>query len=378
MCTTGERRLCRRKFAFALLAVGFLAGECNSADQDSSTLPMPHFRYETDWLKLPAGLAMGEVVAVAVDRKDHVWVLHRYRTVKDRDPADVAPPITEFDNTGKYLRGFGGPGNGYEWPASEHSIAVTDQGDIWIGGNNRDEAHGDDMLLVFDSNSRFVRQFGQRGASEGNFDEKNFHAPGDIFIDERANEVYVADGYVNQRVVVLDKSNGQFKRMWGAFGTAPPRERPTSLPQAQVNEQGSETATIFKGLHAVERARDGFVYVSDRGNERIQAFTPTGAYVGQVSANRSLPSALTASGITFSKDRAQRYLFVADWGNGMIVVIDRKALKTVGTIGKQGTAPGEFTGPHLIDTDSKGVIYVAEVQGRRLQRLIPAARKQRR
>lgn len=128
----------------------------------------------------------------------------------------------------------------------------------------------------------------------------------------------------------------------------------------------------------MERARDGFVYVSDRGNERIQAFTPTGTYVGQVSVNRSLPSALTASGITFSKDRAQRYLFVADWGNGMIVVIDRKALKTVGTIGKQGAAPGEFTGPHLIDTDSKGVIYVAEVQGRRLQRLIPAARKQRR
>ena len=97
-----------------------------------------------------------------------------------------------------------------------------------------------------------------------------------------------------------------------------------------------------------------------------------GRQLGQFSVNRDLPAPLTASGITFSRDLAQKYLFVADWGNGMIVVVDRKKLAVVGTIGKQGTAPGEFTGPHLIDTDSKGVIYVAEVQGRRLQRLVPA------
>lgn len=158
----------------------------------------------------------------------------------------------------------------------------------------------------------------------------------------------------------------------GAFGKAPPKSVPPSSAQTIAADAAKPLGgEYFNGVHGVERSRDGLVYVSDRVNQRIQVFTPAGKYRGQLFINKGLKSPATASGITFSRDRGQKYLFVADWGNGMMVIVDRKAMKVLGTIGSTGTEPGQFKGPHLIDSDSKGVIYVAEVQGRRLQRLVP-------
>jgi hypothetical protein len=296
-------------------------------------------------------------------------VLHRPRTVTDRPPEKVAPVIMEFDTGGHYLRGFGGPSAGYEWPSSEHTLAIAANGDLWIGGNRHDDT-GDDMLLVFGSDGRFIRQIGQRGKSAGNYDRSNFHAPADVYIDDGARAAYVADGYGNQRLVVLDESDGRFRRMWSAFGKAPPEPRP-DVPAPDYKAQG-DGPEYFYGVHGVEKSRDGLIYVADRMHQRIQLFTPQGGYLRQVFINRDAPSPATASGMTFSRDKAQMYLFVADWGNHMIVVVDRRQMAVIGTIGHLGHAPGEFRGPHLLDTDSKGVIYVAEVQGRRMQRLIPA------
>ena len=358
----------RSTVIFAICMGIGIAGPAQSQQQPApASGAMPHFRYETDWIKLPAGMTMGEVTAVAVDRRDHVWVLHRPRSVKDRPAAEIAGPIVEFGPGGQYIRSFGGPSDQYEWPSVEHSLAVAANGDIWVSGSLMQAEHGDDMLLVFGRDGRFLRQIGKRGASQGNGDDRNFKAPADIFIDDRAREVYVADGYGNQRIVVLSK-DGRFHRKWGAFGKAPP-ESTAQTASASQNFEGGE---YFKGVHGVERSRDGLVYVSDRQNQRIQVFTASGQYRGQIFVNRDLKSPFTTSGITFSRDRSQKYLFAADWGNGMIAVIDRKAMRFLGNIGSAGTEPGQFKGPHLIDTDSKGVIYVAEVQGRRLQRLIPA------
>ena len=338
---------------------------------ETAQLPMPSFRFDTQWLKMPVNLATGEMVAVAVDKNDHLWVLHRPQTVTGRTPANVAPPIMEFDRDGRYVRGFGGPGSGYEWPGKEHSLAIAANGDIWISGS-RLEAEGDDMLLVFDAQGRFVRQIGQRGKSTGNEDRRNVHAAADIFIDDREQAAYVADGYGNQRLVVFGKDDGAFRRMWGAYGKAPPDPRPAP-PPADFHADGLEPE-YFYGVHGVEKARDGTVYVSDRMHQRIQAFSAHGRYLRQVFINRDAPSPTTASGITFSRDPQQKYMFVADWGNHMIVVVDRRNMSVIGTTGHRGEAAGEFRGPHLIDTDSKGAIYVAEVQGRRVQRLIPSDR----
>jgi hypothetical protein len=221
------------------------------------------------------------------------------------------------------------------------------------------------MLLVFDSNGQLLRQIGQRGASEGNLDRENLNAPGDIFIDDEAREAYIADGYGNQRAIVFSTEDGRFLRMWGAYGTD---EFPTSM---QDLPESDPQADSFHNVHGVEIANDGKVYISDRMNQRIQVFSADGTFLDQTLVNPGHPSPLTASGITFSTDEAQKYMFVVDWGNHMIEVFDRHSLEHIARIGNAGTQPGEFLGPHLIDTDSLGNLYIAEVQGARLQRLAP-------
>ncbi len=280
-----------------------------------------------------------------------------------------------FDRHGKFLRAFGGAGEGYDWPTVEHSITVDHQGRVWIAGNFRTAGSpGDDMLLTFSGDGRFLRQIGHRGASTGDADTNNLHAPADIFVDDAAHEVYVTDGYVNRRIIVFDSETGSYKRMWGAFSAVPSLEPapPARIEGSPATPDAGDGPPGFNGVHGVEISRDGFAYVSDRNNQRIQVFTRAGKYIRQVFVDRNMASGITASGMAFSPDRKQRYLYVADFGNSRLLMFDRTSLRLVQAIGKSGTGPGEFLSPHLIATDSRGIIYIAEVQGRRLQRLVPA------
>ena len=127
------------------------------------------------------------------------------------------------------------------------------------------------MILKFTPAGKLVLQIGKRGKSTGNADTANVHQPADVFVHAPTNELYVADGYGNQRVVVFDADSGKFKRMWGAFGehaaagddaqpagARPPRRRRSRRPQQ------------FGLVHAVKVSHDGIVYVADRTNNRIQ------------------------------------------------------------------------------------------------------------
>lgn len=315
--------------------------------------------------RLPNGWMVGDISAVAVDRQDNVYVLHRPASVKGPDAAHVAPPVLVFGRDGHFLRAFGGPTTAYEWPTTEHSLAVDGQGRVWISGNYRTRPAGDDMILVFDGAGRFLRQIGRRGASGGNADTRNFGAPADIFVDDAHREVYVADGYVNRRLIVLDSETGAFKRMWSAFGAPPPSEpapnpRAPGAPFAEVHDDGPAG---FNGVHGVEVSRDGMVYVADRWNQRIQLFTRAGKYRGQIFVDRNYPSPQTASGMALSPDRRQKYLVVSDMGNNQILVYDRARRQLVQRL------TDVVRGPHLIAGDSRGNIYVAEVALRRITRV---------
>lgn len=364
----------RRLSGLRLASIAFIFLMSAATVAGAAAREVPRFVPELGWLHLPNGSAVGEISAVTVDGHDNVWVLQRPRTITAADRARAAPPVLEFDRKGNFVRGFGGPGDGYDWPSVEHSIAVDGKGRVWIAGNFRTPGSpGDDMLLTFSGDGHFLRQIGRRGASAGDTDTSNLHGPADIFVDDAAREVYVADGYANRRIIVFDSETGAFKRMWGAFGTVPP---PGAAPPPRVDgvpvvPETGDGPRDFNGVHGVRLSKDGLIYVSDRNNQRIQVFTRAGKYVRQVFVDRNLRSGTTASGIAFSPDRRQRYLYVADFGNAHILVFERATLRLLETIGGSGTAPGEFRGPHLIATDSKGIIYVAEVQGRRLQRLIP-------
>lgn len=345
-------------------------GSCSSGVAD--------FEADTEWLKLPPEKVLGDITAVAVDHNDHLWVLHRPASVSSADPEHILAPVVEFDTDGILVQALGGASDEYQWPDREHSLAVSANGHLWISGSdfrNVEPGRGDDMIVVLNSDGSFVQQIGQRGASTGNLDRENLHAPADIYIDDAEAEVYVADGYGNQRVIVFDRDDGSFLRMWNAFGSSEFPQSPAELETMMATTVNGSGPSTFNAVHGVEMANDGKVYVSDRLNQRIQVFTPQGNYLGQTYVNQGHPSPLTASGITFSPDKNQKYMFVTDWGNNTIEMFERLTLTHIGRLGSAGSEPGQFLGPHLIDTDSQGVIYVAEVQGARMQRLIPCNTK---
>jgi len=333
---------------------------------------MPVFEVDPSWPKLPNNWVMGTVSSVTVDRHDHIWILQRPGSVPDSLKARAAPPVIEFDAGGTFLNAWGGAGRGYDWPLTEHGITVDYKDVVWIGGSGVT----DDMLLKFTRQGRFLKQFGAKGQSHGNSDQVNVNRSADVFVYEKTNEAFVADGYGNRRVIVLDAETGAFKRMWGAFGNAPDNAPPSVAaggPPAppQLDTEGPGAETFGNPVHAIKISNDGLVYVADRSNRRVQVFTPDGKYKTQVFINRAGPSNSSAAGLGFSPDAQQQFLYVADLGNSHVVVLNRKTLQVLYQFGVRGTKPGDFQTPHHLAVDSKGNLYTAEVNpGNRAQRFL--------
>jgi hypothetical protein len=369
--------------------------------QGAAARQLPTFEVDPAWPKVPPQWVLGLVSGVAVDTQDHVWVLHRPGTVPPEDASRAAPAVLEFDNAGTFIQAWGGPGAGYEWFQIEHGLSFDDKGNIWLAGSGA----RDGQLLKFTRDGKFLKQIGHSGQSKGNTDPENVRGAADVTYYKPTNEIFVADGYNNRRIIVFDADTGAFKRMWGAFGnvpTDPPapaeggRGRGNGLPPADTSLSGSG-ADQFNLVHSARISNDGLVYVSDRANQRVQVFTPEGKYLNQVFISRQAwaPSTLTgmvrgkpraqledglrnarmtASRTAFSPDRDQQFLYVLDRPRQQIAILDRKSLEILGYAGGGlGAAPGEFYVLHDLVTDSKGNLYTAEVNddgGRRAQKLV--------
>ena len=240
----------RRSLSAIAMAGAAALAITTTAAQQSGTTRAPTFTVDPAWPSIPNNWVLGEVTSIATDSRDHIWVLHRPRSIPAEKRAQAAPPVLEFDSTGKLLTSWGGDGAGYDWPEREHGIFVDAKDFVWISGNGgwprpTSPGTGDDMILKFTMAGKFVMQIGQRGQSKGNTDTENVHQPADTFVDARANELYVADGYGDQRIVVFDTNTGKFKRMWGAFGNAPTPEMKPNPPVPQPQEPGTgRTAAV--------------------------------------------------------------------------------------------------------------------------------------
>ena len=331
-----------------------------------ATAQIPTFEVVPSWPALPNDWVLGQVASVATSSANHVWILHRPRTVPDEEQSNAAPSVLEFDENGGFVRAWGGPTDEYEWPSNEHGIHVDTNGNVWVGGNGG-SPDADDMLLKFTAEGDLLLQVGRRGHSTGNADTQNLHRPAESFVRSATNEVFVADGYGNRRVIVLDADTGKFKRLWGAFGSEPLDSPPDEGATAPNGWAGPPQFGI---VHGIEVSNDGFVYVADRNNSRVQVFTSDGAYRTQAFINENAASALTVAGIAFSPDPEQRLIYVADQGNAQIHVVDRQTLTVLDSFGSEGEQPGQFRALHHIATDGHGNIYTAEAQrGRRAQKL---------
>ena len=249
---------------------------------EAQATQMPVFQVDTAWpQKLPYNWIVGHVPSVAVDSRDHLFMLTRPNTLPPEDRARAAPPVIEFDQNGRFVNAWGGPGiPGFDWPDSEHGIAIDYRDNVWIGGSAPVAPSlrklNDDMLLKFTRDGKFLLQIGGRdksptslGKPGGNKDPMSVHQSADVFVHRATNEAFVADGYGNRRVAVFDADTGAFKRMWGAFGNEPIDVIPASavrrllqqalqrpaLPHPPGAAVAAQAMVADVGLAAVDEAR---------------------------------------------------------------------------------------------------------------------------
>ena len=336
---------------------------------------VPKFSVDPAWPRIPNNWQFGQVASVSVDAQDHVWVLQRPGTLGPEEKPRAAPPLLEFDAAGNFVQAWGGPGQGYDWPNSEHGVYVDPKGFVWIGGNGEK----DNQILKFTKAGKFVMQIGRTGQSKGNADTQNLNQPADTFLYAKTNELFVADGYGNRRVIVFDADTGTFKRMWGAFGNVP-TDAPPNPANPDADPRGAPQ--FVQPVHAARVSNDGLVYVSDRGGKRVQVFTLEGKYVSQVFIGRECKApecgnGTTAASTAFSTDPEQRFLYVGNRSQAKVMVLNRKTLDVLDAFGRWGSAPGEFGTLHHMAADSKGNLYVTEVtplkpENRRIQKFVLA------
>jgi Lactonase, 7-bladed beta-propeller len=408
----------------------------------------PRFEVDPFWPKpMPNNWVLGQAIGVAVDSRDHIWIVHRGSDPAALDNTELAvpitgnragqrvgeccnpsPPVMEFDQAGNLVNAWGGPSptREYEWPSSNHGIAVDAEGFVYIGGNGAGDAH----VLKFTRDGKFVAQWGRAGARQAkaaaaasdplagyagvapsggvpaagaatpvagtaapsagaapaagaaatatpataaaptyqanSHDQESFGRVAKIDLVENANEAYLSDGYLNHRVAVVDMDTGKIKRYWGAYGKPPTDEvLPPYNPAAPVAQQ------FANPVHCSNVSNDGFVYVCDRANDRIQIFRTDGTFVKEVFVATQTLADGSVWDIDFSHDPEQRFLYVADGVNEHVRVFNRQTMEELYNFGYGGRQPGMFLGVHSIAVDSKGNIYTTETYtGKRLQKFV--------
>jgi hypothetical protein len=335
----------------------------------------PKFKVDPSWPKeLPNNWIMGQVGGMAVDRHDHIWVLQRpsLDTVDELGAAQTppwsqccfaAPPVLVFDTQGNLLQSWGGPGEGFDWPKREHGIYVDRDDNVWISGADPSDRH----LLKFKNDGHFLMQIGHPSADPpDNLRTDILGRPAGIEVDSEAHEVYIADGYMNKRVIVYDSDKGTFKRLWGAYGNPPNDADPGAYnPAAPPDQQ------FRNPVHCVHISRDGFVYVCDRMNDRMQVFTKQGKFVKEFFVRPQTLGIGSVWQFAFSTDENQNFLLVADGENNVIWTVRRDDGTVVGQTGHNGRNAGQFHWVHQIVSDSQGNLYTGEVDtGKRIQKFV--------
>ncbi len=354
----------------------------------------PEFKVDPDWPKpLPNQWLLGQVAGVAVDRHDTIWIVQRSRTLTaDEAGAEQTPPRSEccfgapavmrFDVKGNLLMAWGGPADpnflssrctpaiGCEWPTNEHGIFVDHNDNVWIAGNGG----GNHQVLKFSMDGTFLLQIGRAGVTGGSNATTGgmnntplLGQPADVEVDPTNNEAYIADGYQNKRVLVVDGDTGQYKRHWGAYGNIPSDVDPGPYIAGQA------PAPQFRNpVHCVRITEDGLVYVCDRLNNRIQVFRKNGTFVKEFFLDRATLGNGSAWDVDVSPDRRQRWLYNPDGENNKVWILERESGVIADTFGRNGRYAGQFHWIHNLAVDSRGNIYTAEVDtGKRAQKFVP-------
>jgi DNA-binding beta-propeller fold protein YncE len=349
---------------------------------------MPVFEYDASWPKpLPNNWITGNIGAMAIDAKDHIWVIQRpgsttslserYGLEGNGECCFPAPPVLEYDTAGNLIQAWGpihddkgkllgkqvwGPHPEVDWPSSEHGIYVDHKDTVWVDSQNPPS-----QVLRFTRDGKFLMQLGKGQEAKSSNDTDGFAGPTGIVVDPKRNEVFVADGYRNRRVIVFDAETGQYKRHWGAYGKRPP-DGPQGGTPIEGPYQPGMVSQNFATTHCIMESRDDLLYVCDRVNNRIQVFHPDGTFVKEAIIAQSKGFGAVHA-IGFSTDKDQRFLYVADGANKKVWILLRNELKPIGSFSHGGRNGGEVIIAHALVVDSKGNVYVGEtIDNNRVQK----------
>jgi hypothetical protein len=357
---------------------------------EAETDDAPHYKVDPFWPRqLPNKWIMGRVGGIAIDGQDHVWVLQRPRSATpDELGAEQNPPrsgccvttpaVLEFDAAGKVITAWGGPNFVKDWPTDEHAIWVDKGGNVWISGAGVD----DRQVLKFTPDGRQILEIGRKSKQpKNNQDTSMLGRAAGIDVDDAAHEVYIADGYLNNRVMVFDSDTGKFKRGWGGYGM-PLSQVSNSVEQIEGDVSAAGQILPYapsdppdrqfrSPVHCVRLANDGMVYVCDRHNDRIQEFTKQGKFVREFFLHPETLGNGSAWTMTFSHDAGQKYILVVDGENNTIWIARRSDGVVVSSFGHSGRNAGEFHWVHQAAMDSAGNLYTGEVDtGKRVQKFV--------
>ena len=390
----GNRR--RRAGGGAMLLSLVLLAACGAEapdpvaeiDLDAPPPPgVPVFQLDPAW---PAPLTDADApwpdldrnaTSVAIDPRDHVWMMQLptpEQLAAETSGGPAVPRVFEFDPAGNIIRSWGGPRTSAVWmqppdpelpypsgTPAEHGMFVDHENNVWVTGNSH-------VALKFSPDGELLLRVGELGRTGGSNDTALLGNSCELTVDAATNELYVADGYNNRRVIVFDAETGEYRRHWGAYGNPPVdfvlTEAGLYADDSQLYMPGEPQQPQFLAVHCVRVAQDGTVYVCDRQRNRVQVFERDGTFVTELSVAPDTPAELgfpqgvgavrfgSASTIGFSVDPAQHFLYVGDNMNAAIWIYRRSDLELIGRIATNPAAN------HYLTVDSAGNIYNSGLQ----------------
>lgn len=351
------------------ILVGGIASERDTARAQAKPAA-PRFQVDSSWpLELPNNWILGSVTGVFVDAKQHVWVSHLPETLTEEELYEMqtppmgtccrpAPVVLEFDPQGKLVQGWGDAAtqDPSQFPKNPHGIFVDHNGFVWVG------SHAHHRVMKFTRAGKLVFTIGEFDKVAGSNDTTLLGGPAGIWVDPKTNEAFIADGYRNRRVVVVDGATGKYLRHWGAYGKAP------DDTQKMANDPNVPN-TQFSTVHGLTGTNDGKIYVADRRGNRIQVFDQKGTFLSEKSIAPLTRSSGSAFVLVPSQDAAQQFLYMADGTNHKVWILRRSDMEVIGEFGRGGRQAGQFLRPHGMSIDSRGNLYVGEAStGRRVQK----------
>ena len=357
------------RFRAFLCIVGFcgsVVAGCLFNPVRAQAQQVPRYEVDLSWPKLPLPdrWITGGLGGMCIDGRDHIYILNRQNVVPaDLNAAQLAPPVIEFDPDGNVVRSWG---DAAQLGDRLHDCHVDDEQNVWIiaagtGVVQKYSSDGSELLLQIGETGVYDSSDGTRDGRPLNSDRAQFFLPASIDVDPETGDIYVADGETpagNQRIAVLDRQ-GNFLRQWALHRTDGEGDL-TQLP------------------HCLRLSADGLVYVCDRQADRIQVFDRMGTFIRNIDVpwpshappeTRRGATRGTAVVLAFSPDPDQRHFFVLNQNSVMVDVLDRQTGQVMSSFGGgPGRYSGQFTLPHGIAVDSAGNVYVAEQEGRRIQK----------